>query len=203
MKRILSSTLMIVLAVALVAGVTKAYFSSQAEVNDNTFSTGVLEVRVNGQEAITGVSLTNAAPGDFKSGSFGVQNYGAPWFGGPSTLEAKELTIDVANINGDSPLQDNVTLALFANAGWGGCSNPGVVFVPAKGCQIYNGLLTGMTEQDILHYTQWGAHPSLPAGNSITINYDFGLPNTDSEQNAMQGQTTAFDFVVTGYNPHR
>lgn len=194
---------MIVATVGLVAGATAAYFSSQATVQNNSFATGKLEIRVNGQSVKTGVSLTNAAPGDSKSGSFDVQNYGAPWFGGPSTLTAKEIAINIANMTGDTPLKDNVTLALYANAGWSGCSNPGVVFVPGKGCTIYSGLLNGMTEQDVLHFTQWGAHASLPAGNSITINYDFGLPNTGGDQNAMQGQTTAFDLVVTGYNPHR
>jgi len=182
---------------------TRAWFSSQANVNNITYSTGVLEVRVNGASAITGVSMTNAAPGDIKSGSFDIQNYGAPWFGGPSTLTAKEIAIKVDALSGDTNLQDALMLDLYANAGWSGCSNPTVTFVPGKGCRIYTGLVKNMTEDDVLHYTQWGTQASLAAGSSISIKYDVYVPNTASDQNSLQGKSNSFNFVVTAYNPHR
>ncbi len=203
MKRIITSLALLVMVASLTIAGTRAWFSSQAQVNDITFSTGVLEVRVNGASAIAGVSMTNAAPGSRKSGSFTINNYGNPYFAGPSTLDAKEIAIKVADLTGDQELNNALMVDLFANAGWSGCSNSGVEFIPGKGCRIYTGLVKDMTEKDVLEYTQWGSHASLSPGSSITINYDVYLPDTGGDQNELQGKSSNFDFVITAYNPHR
>ncbi len=157
MKRIITSLALLVMVASLTIAGTRAWFSSQAQVNDITFSTGVLEVRVNGASAIAGVSMTNAEPGSRKSGSFTINNYGNPYFAGPSTLDAKEIAIKVADLTGDQELNNALMVDLFANAGWSGCSNSGVEFIPGKGCRIYTGLVKDMTEnipngEVMLHY---------------------------------------------------
>jgi predicted ribosomally synthesized peptide with SipW-like signal peptide len=55
-KRLFSSLALIVLVTSLLAAATMAVFSSQAQVQNNSYATGKLEVRVNGQPAITGIS---------------------------------------------------------------------------------------------------------------------------------------------------
>ncbi|HLN18617.1 MAG TPA: TasA family protein [Patescibacteria group bacterium] len=205
MKNIAKSLVIIVAVAAVASFATYAYFSSQASVVNNTFSTGTLEVRANGQTQLQGMTFNDMAPGTCKNGTFDVQNYGNPYFPtGSSTLDIKELAINVTNVGGDYNLRTALTLSLYANAGWSGCSNSGVSFVAGKGCQIYAGqLLTAAPERDVLEYTQWGSQATLAPGHSVTINYEVCLPNTSSAQNYLQGKTADFDFGITAFNPHR
>jgi len=202
--KIVKSLLVIVAVAALAAGATTAIFNSRATLDDNTFSTGVLEIRINGKTTAPGFTYSNAAPGDSFTRTFTVMNYGAPWFAGPSTLPAKELAVKAQKVSGHSGLWGKLNVDLYANAGWGGCSNPGVVFVPGKGCRVYSGalaLLDGGGATDILHATQWGPHPDLIPGNSLTMTMDVSLPA--GAGNSVMGQSVVFDLYVDGYNPHR
>ena len=202
--KIVKSLIVIVAIAALAAGATTAIFTSQATINDNPFATGTLEIRINGQPTIPGFSVTNAAPGTSTTKIFTLMNYGLPWFAGPSTLPAKELAVSTPQDSGDTDLYNALVANLYANAGWGGCSNPGVVFVPGKGCRVYSGPLTGLdgsASTDILHYTQWGAHPDLVPGNSFTMTLDVELPV--SAPSSLMGMSTTFDLIVDAYNPHR
>lgn len=200
MRKILLSLGTILLVMGLVAGATWAIFSSTATVSPNTFSTGILEIRVNGSPTTAGFSLTNAAPGGSVEKVFTLMNYGAPWFAGPSTLPAKELDTGTAMTSGDSELYDALVAKLYANAGWGGCSNPVTnPYVAGKGCTVYNGPLNAL-DGDILHATQWGAHPDLVPGNSFTMTLVVELPV--SAGNELQGKSTTFDLVIDAYNPH-
>jgi len=198
--RILKSLAIIGAVAALTVSATWSVFRSSASVAGNTFATGKLEIRINGSASIAGFNVSNKAPGDSVTKVFTLQNYGLPWFAGPSTLPAKELATSTVMTAGDSILYDALNAKLYANAGWGGCSNPGVVFVPGKGCTVYDGPLNGLTG-DILHATQWGAHPDLIPGNSFTMTLDVELPIGAGD--SLQGKSTTFDLVVDAYNPHR
>jgi hypothetical protein len=102
---------------------------------------------------------------------------------------------------GDADLYGALDIKLYANAGWSGCSNPGVNFVPGKGCAVYEGPLSGLTSSDVLHATQWGADPTLIPGNSLSMTMDVSLPDTGTDQNDLQGQTTTFDLILNAFNP--
>ena len=199
-KKILLSIGTILLVVGVVSGATWAYFHDQAVLGDNTYATGTLEIRLNGQESLPGFSFTNAAPGDVASKVFTLSNYGAPHFAGPSTLDAKGLTATAANASGDTDLYNELVARLYTNVGWGGCSNPGVTFVSGKGCEVYNGLLKDMSAEDILHATQWGTHPSLVPGNAFTMTFEVELPETHTDQGALMGKSTTFDLLVDAYS---
>lgn len=188
MKRIVTSLLVIVALVVAVAGATFAVFSSTSQFENNTYATGTLEVRINGQAATQGFNFTNAAPGDEVEGSFDVQNFGAPFFVGPSTLPAKELVI---SSDGDgSTLFDALMVTIEANRGW------------ATRMPVYTGLLKDLDEGDLLAGDGTDARwTSLDAGNSETVYFKVWLPI--SADNSVQGQTTTFDFVVDAYNPVR
>lgn len=192
------SLVMIVAAAAIVTGATRSIFTSRAILGSNTFATGVLEIRINGLSTAAGFTFTNAAPGDSVTKLFTLMNYGAPWFPGPSTLNAEGLFASASQTGGDTPLYNALLADLYANAGWGGCSNP-VPFVPGKGCQVYSGALNGMSLADILLATQWGAHPSLAPGNSLSMTLDVTLPTTADD--TLQGKSTVFDLIVDAQNP--
>lgn len=204
MKRSIIKSAATILAVAVMAaGATYSIFSSQATVTGNTFSTGVLEIWVNGGPTTTGMNVSNAAPGDIGTKVFTLSNANAANFGGTSTLPAKEIAPKAIRTSGDTSLYNTLNAKLYANAGWGGCSNA-VPFVSGKGCQVFSGHLhdlNGSAAQDILHATQWGTHPDLPAGWSLTMTLDVELPV--SAPSSLMGKTTTFDLQLTAYNPHR
>ena len=185
MKRLILSLALVLGLASLSYGVTKAIFSSQAVKGVNTFSSGVLEIRLNGQTTLTGFTFEPAAPGDCTSGQFGVNNYGAPWFGGPSNLAAKELVIASDEDSGDTDLYEYLTVKIEANRGW------------PEWMPVYDGLLKDLDDGDLLT-PRW---TDLAPGNSEDVRYEVCLPSDAGD--ALQGKTTEFNFVVDAYNPHR
>ncbi len=186
MKKIILSLALILLLGAVTYGTTKAVFSSSAVMGVNTFATGTLQIRLNGETQLTGFTFGPAAPGDCTSGQFGVNNYGAPYFGGPSNLAAKELVISAVETAGsDTSLFNALTLKIEANRGW------------PNWMQVYNSWLNGMNQADLLS-PNW---PSLAAGDSEDVRYTVCLPVT--ADSTLQGKEAKFNFVVDAYNPKR
>lgn len=129
---------------ATAVGATNAVFTSQAIVQDNTFSSGILDVRVNGRSTLAGVTFGNAAPGDCVRGQFTVNNWGNDRSGPdnairPSTLNAKSLKISAIH-NGDSgtPLYEKLDVKIEANRN-----------LPAP-VTVFNGKLKNLTNGDLL-----------------------------------------------------
>ncbi len=176
--KILKSLVVVVAMVAMVAGATSSVFTSQASVNDNTFATGALEIRIDGQASIPGFNFLNAAPGDSESGQFGVNNYGAPHFVGSSTLSAKVLTVSAVRTGGSNYLYNKLDVVVEANRGW-------PTWMP-----VYSGPLSGLSNADLLA-PNWA---ELIAGSSEDVRYTVTLPS--DANNSYQGLSTTFDFVV-------
>lgn len=185
MRRILLSLGTILLVMGLVAGATWAIFSSAATVDDNTFATGTLEIRVNGQPTRAGFSVENAAPGTCYDGEFNINNYGAPWFAGPSTLNAEELVVSAAEESGDSDLYNALTIVVEANRGW-------PTWMP-----VYTGDLSSLSEANLLD-PRW---TNLIPGSSEDVRYSVCLPIEAGDE--LQGMSSTFDFVIDAYNPER
>lgn len=177
--KILKSLVIVIAMVAMVAGATTSVFTSQASVIGNTFATGTLEIRIDGQASISGFTLTNAIPGSSQNGSFSLQNYGAPWFGGPSTLPAKHLKISAVKTAGDDALWNVLTIDGYSTVGW----NP----------NEWHGLLKNFTDKEILL-----SGNELPTGWSMPMSYTVTLPI--GADNSLMGKTVTFDFVVTAYS---
>jgi hypothetical protein len=178
MFKIVKSLVLVFAFVVMTAGATQAVFTSQASVVGNTFATGSLEIRINGQASIPGFNVTNAAPGQSQSGQFGVNNYGQPWFAGPSTLAAKDLTISAVMTGGDASLFNKLDVVVEANRGW-------PTWMP-----VYSGPLSGLANADLLD-DRWS---ELIAGSSEDVRYTVTLP-LDADD-SYQGLSTTFDFVV-------
>ena len=117
------------------------------------------------------------------SPEYSVNNYGAPWFAGPSNLTAKYLSIAVANPNDSgSGLWDNVMITVETNRGW------------PTWQQVYSGLLKDMGTRDMLA-PNW---TELIPGSSQNVRYQVWLPNVAGDQSGLMGKTLTWDFVVEG-----
>ena len=180
MLKIAKSLIVIAAVAALAVGATSAIFTSQASVSGNTFATGTLEIRINGQASIPGFNYTNAAPGDSQSGQFGINNYGPPWFlTGSSTLSAKGLKVSSHRTGGSASLYNELDVVVEANRGWG-------TWMP-----VFSGKLHDLSNSDLLA-PRW---TELAAGESEDVRYTVTLPL--SAGNAYDGLSTTFNFVVT------
>lgn len=181
--KIVKSLVVILAMMALVAGATGAYFSSNARIFDNTFSSGILEVRVNGQPAITGANFTPLAPGQIgNSPEYHINNYGQPWFNGPSNLSAKKLSLAVRGYDQNSVLWDKLMIKVEVNRGW------------PTWQQAYEGKLSAMGNVDLLS-PRW---TELAPGDSQMLRYQIWLPSEDIDQSDLMGRTASWDFIVEG-----
>lgn len=176
--KILKSLVIVVAMVAMVTGATSSIFTSQATVAGNTFATGTLEIRIDGLASIPGFTVENAIPGTCKTGQFTLENYGPPWFAGPSTVSAKVLTMSAVKTAGDLDLYNALTIHMTKTAG--------------SSEDIWNSDLYSLTNRDAL--MSWYHPGGLIAGSSETINYEVCLPL--SAGNDLQGKSTTFDFVA-------
>jgi predicted ribosomally synthesized peptide with SipW-like signal peptide len=176
--KILKSLVVVIAMAAMVAGATSSVFTSSASVTGNTFATGTLEIRIDGQASIPGFTVANAVPGTCQTGQFTLENYGPPYFGGPSTVPAKTLTMSAVKTGGDLNLYNALTIHMTKSAG--------------SSEDIWNSDLYSLTNRDAL--MSWYHPGGLIAGSSETINYEVCLPL--SAGNSLQGLSTTFDFVA-------
>ena len=185
MKKIAMSLSMIAFVSMLAVGVTAAYFTSTTTVTANTFSSGTLELRVNGEPTVTGANFTAVAPGDMKvSPVYGIQNNGAQWFGGPSNLKAKKMYLTVVNPNDfGSGLWDKVRVKVEVGRMSG-----------VMEYTVFDGKLKNLETVDLFQ----GHWSSLIPGSSQDIQYTVYLPETGTDQNSLMGKTLTWDFAIEG-----
>ena len=185
MFKIAKSLFAIVAVAAIAAGSTGAYFSSTATIVNNTFSTGTLEIRVNGDPSVIGATFSPMAPDQVgTSPVYGINNYGAPWFGGPSNLEAKKLLLSIANPNDSgSGLWEKVMIKVEVGRMSGVMEHT-----------VYEGNINSMGTLDLLN----GWWSGLIPGSTEDIRYQVWLPDDGGDQSAVMGQTLTWDFVVEG-----
>lgn len=190
MIRILISVMTIAVVGATAVGATNAVFTSQATVQNNTFSSGVLEVKVNGQSTLPGITFGNAAPGDCVRGQFAVNNLGHDetssnnWAGGRSTLSAKSLKISAIKGEGsNAQLYDKLNVKIGTNRN-----------LPTP-VTVFDGKLKNLTSGDLLA-PNW---TELNPGQSQAVSYEACLP-VDAD-NTYQGLSAKFDFLIEATNP--
>jgi len=184
MFNIFKSLFAIIAVATVAAGSTSAYFSDSASITGNTFSTGTLEVRVDGQPSIVGATYSVMAPDQVAtSPQYEINNYGQPYFSGPSNLTAKKLILNIANRNdGGSGLLNQLKVKVEVNRGW-------------PTWQVaYDGRLTSLYNVDLLA-PNW---TELTPGSSESFRYQVYLPNNNSNQSSLMGKTATWDFVVEG-----
>ncbi len=96
---ILAAFLLIMVGALMVGGATVAWFTSQAENNDNSFAAGTLEISLDKPNGTKYFNISNIAPGDSGSTRLTVSNTG--------TLEFRysfSLTEEGGLFDGDTPM---------------------------------------------------------------------------------------------------
>ena len=183
MLRILKSLLVITAVAVIGVGATSAYFSDTATIAENTFSTGILDVRVNGQDSMIGATFAPMAPGQIgNSPEYHINNYGAPWFAGDSNLTAKYLALSAVNCDGEGThLCSLLKIKVEVNRGWSTWQT------------AYDGSLIGLSHADLLA-PRW---TELAPGDSEMMRYTITLPDRGN-QNGLMGKTATWNFVVEG-----
>lgn len=178
---VLKSLIVIIAMVTLTAGATSAVFSDSASIAGNTFSTGTLEIRINGEAQIGGASITNAKPGDVLGYGFTVYN-GKIDSGAISTLDATKLTISaINNLPGDPLLFDQLDVVVRTSR-----------TVPAHlGTIIYTGKLKNLQNADLLAGGPWS---ELGSYVSQDVHYTVTLPVDSGDE--FQGKSANFDLAV-------
>lgn len=184
MFKIVKSLFVIVAVATIAAGSTSAYFSDTATITGNTFSTGTLEIRVNGQPSIIGATFSPMAPGQVgDSPQYEINNYGQPWFNGPSNLTAKQLLLNITNPNDSgSGLWNKVMIKVEVNRGW-------PVWQVA-----YDGNINALSNVDLLN-PNWS---ELAPGNSESFRYHVYLPNEEIDQSSLMAKTLTWNFAIEG-----
>lgn len=186
MKKVTLSLATIALVAVMAVGATYAVFSSSASITDNTFATGTLEIRINGEPSVVGFNVDGAYPGYCTTEYMKVvNNYGDPYFAGPSTLPAEELVISAVKTGGSQALYDALEITVETNRGW------------ASRMDVFDGQLKNLNEADMFD-PRW---TELLPGHSQDMWYTVCLPA--SAGNSLQGKTTTFDLKVDAYTPHR
>jgi spore coat-associated protein N len=136
MKKILGLTIACVLLMAMVAGVTIAYFSDTETSDNNTFTAGTLNLTANGNDGSNTIvfTVTNANPGQNGSGTWTLVNTGN--LAGYIDLESVSVTnaenfnaatneaeaandADTSNATGIGELTANLDVVLFVDDGTG------------------------------------------------------------------------------------
>lgn len=171
MKRIAMSLVTIAAVACLVVGATGAWFTDQATVTGNTFSTGVLDIDASGSAWNNVTIAGNMKPGDTINKTFTVINKNQANFGGNSTLSGK-LSISTPYASGSGDLY-NYMKAKVTRMQWGQ-----VV--------VFDGWLRDINGVD--------GQAILQPGWSQEYKVELTLPADAG--NGYEGLTSTFNFVV-------
>ncbi len=186
MFKIIKSIFAIVAVASIAAGSTSAYFSDTATITGNTFSTGKLEIRVDGQQTISGQHFHNNAPGDVRSS---VPVLVTDSLLSQSTLNAKKLLLSVKNVAGNPELKNATIIQVEAKKG-----------ISGSWTEIFDGQMSNLNELNIL--TGLGISELKPYNvindQIIGLRYKIGVPESGSEQNSLMDKEMSWDFAIEG-----
>lgn len=184
-RRLRSARLRAALGLGVVATVgvtgTFAHWTDSATVAGTTFSTGSLDLKVNGADSVSGyttLTLTNMVPGNTTAGVLTIRNNG--------TVPLKYTALTTAT-NGDAKnLRGGLVVKLTGDAAVSGTS-------PAATCAGAALAGTGTTLGGPLVTTG----RLLAVGASETLCVQVTLPASVTDA-TLQGATTAVDLTFTG-----
>lgn len=188
MKKILFSFLIIFVFVGLISGVTSAYFSDTVTSTGNTFTTGILDLNLDGNNTnVVKFEVTNMKPGDNETRTWVINNVGN--MNGyldlhnliqthePGISTEQEITVEDPDVGTLGSLL-NVELFIDIN-------NNGVL--DGTDTSIYSGAMDGLL-------TDYDLDLQLDAGTSNYLTMTVSWPSTDND-NAGQGDTAQLDMV--------
>ncbi len=185
MVKIAKSLITILAVAAVAAGATGAYFSDTATIAANSFETGKLEIRVNGQQTISGQHFYNMYPSDVDTA---IPYILSDSIMAESTLAAKTLQLNTANANDNGSglwgatkirveVRDNIAYGPWTSA--------------------YEGDISSLNNVDLIHVI--GLSQLGPVSNqSIALRYQIWVPETGENQNSLMDKSMSWDFTIEG-----
>lgn len=204
MRKIITSSALLVLVMGSVAGLTAAYFSDNETSNGNTYSAGTLDLNVDGGNTnVVKFTVANMKPGDQPKGTFTLKNVGT--VNGYLDLENVAVTstengcVEPETEAGDTTcgnpgpnegeLQDVVNLRLFLDNncdGWIGTGE--TVFFNGKtgtvpgNVELNQALNSGATQCVTAIHDWWSTADDNKAQNdSMTLDMTFELGQTTGQ----------------------
>lgn len=183
MQKIVKSVITIAAVATIAAGATGAYFSDTATIAANSFATGKLEIRVNGQQTISGQHFYNMYPSDVDTA---IPYVLSDSIMAGSTLAAKTLILNTANANdsgsglwGATKIQVEVRDNIFMGP-W---------------TAAYNGDISALSNVDLIHVLGLS---QLNPGEGIALRYKIWVPETGVNQNSLMDKSMTWDFTIEG-----
>ena len=188
--KIFKSMIMIVAVAAIVIGATSAYFSAQATLPDQSFSTGTIGIDVGAESYINRdgvggsyvrtVTFEDLKPGDAIRQWVTINNTGS--------LDIGTLTVTAGNIVGDADLLPNLEVSATGHLS----GADGAFFTDDWGTGSF--IDPWMDAADMLDVSYYRTPAGvIPAGSEYYMVFDFTLPTTVG--NDMQGKSVTFDMV--------
>lgn len=188
MKQIIVSIIIILAIVTITIKATAAYFSDTETSSGNTFSTGTLNLTLDGANAnVAKFNVSGMKPGDVQTGTWTIRNTGSidgyldmhniVQTHSPGTTTEPELTVEDPDVGSLGGL---LNINLFVDA------NNNGVFDSAE-TTIYSGLLNGLANT-------YDANIPLPAGSSNYITMAVNWP-TSPNDNKGQGDAVQLDMT--------
>ncbi|CAG0969385.1 spore coat-associated protein N [Anaerolineae bacterium] len=183
-----SLTLLVVAGILATFGLlASAYFTAQATVSNNTFTTGTLNLTV--APTTAALTFSNMAPGDAVTAPITVTNSGS--------LALRYAMTNSSTNTDNKNLAAQMTLAI--KSGVTACTNSGFA---ASGTSVYGGSLGSASFGDPATGSQVGDR-TLAALANEALCFQATLPSNSG--NAYQGATTTttftFDAEQTANNP--
>jgi len=189
MKRILLSLIIIALAGSTAIRATRAYFTSDVDYTQNTFSSGTIILTDTRENWMLPFSISDIKPGDTIRRWVTFKNNG--------TLDIDYLTVNKSNVVDTSNLlnQINVSVACTSSASgsetayftddWGTKPTINSWFVNSD-----------MLDHSYYHTAAGILHPS----ESYVCTLDFSMPT--SVDNTFQGKSATFDLTFIAEQSH-
>lgn len=188
MKKILFSFLIIFVFIGLMSGVTLSYFSDTVTSTGNTFSTGTLDLNLDGDNTnVVKFTVTDIKPGDSETRTWEVNNVGN--MNGyldlhnliqthdPGISTEQELTVEDPDVG---TLGKLLNIDLFVDA-----DNNGVF--DNSDTTIYSGVMEGLL-------TDYDRDIPLDANTSNYLTMTVSWPSSDND-NAGQGDIAQLDMI--------
>jgi len=203
MKKILGLTIACVLLMAMVAGVTIAYFSDTETSDNNTFTAGTLNLTVNGNDGSNTIvfTVTDANPGQSGSGTWTLVNTGnlagyvdlenisvtnAENFNAATNESEAANDADTSNATGGGELAANLDVVLFVDDGAGGGTANNRIQDGTE-ATIYNGKLGSITAS----YNQ-----NLALGSGATTYVSMTWSVGTGVNNTIMGDSATLNITV-------
>lgn len=180
MFKIVKSLFVVLAMTAMVAGATSSYYTSSAIISANAFSTGTLEIKVNGESTLAGAYFPLTKPGEtYTSDNYNISN------SGPSNLSAQKMNLAVTYAGGSyAPLWEKAVIKIDVSRA--------VVPSEEDWYTVYNTNINALGTVN-LFAPGWS---DLSPGSSEVMRYSISFPKENIDQSDLMGKSLTWIFDI-------